>query len=157
MELQITGFVNFFSKCLCSPLENIWNNKTIILTILTTNTCLFHHSHDITLSVFFFHVSKIATLTQINAVDSQPHFLMSISVSQPVRNIGIAVFSGIAVFAHLRCLNFNYLFFVFAYLFICLLINLFVCFPFPHLFSCCVILPLPSPCITTLYVIYHIG
>ena len=154
MELQITGFVNFFPKCLCSPLENIWNNKTIILTILTTNTCLFHHSQDITLSVCFFHVSKIATLTQINAVYSQPHFLMSISVSQPVRNIGIAVFSGRAVFAHLRCLNFIL---VPAYLFICLLINFFVCFPFPHLFSCCVSLPLPSLCITTLYVIYHIG
>ena len=30
---------------------------------------------------------------------------MRISVSQPVRNIGIAVFAGIAIFAHLPHLN----------------------------------------------------
>ena len=50
----------------------------------------------------FFHVRNIATLTQVKAIYCQPYFHMCISVSQPVRNIGMAVFAGIAVFAHLE-------------------------------------------------------
>ena len=56
-------------------------------------------SYDIIL--WFLHVSKVATLTQVKAIYPQPYFHMCISVSQSVRNIGIAVFEGIAVFAHL--------------------------------------------------------
>ena len=57
--------------------------------------------------MFFFYVSKVATLTQtqIKAIHSLPYFHMCISVSQPVRNIGIAVFAGIVAFDHLRLLN----------------------------------------------------
>ena len=53
----------------------------------------------------FFHVNEVATLNQITAIHSQAHFHVSISASQPVRNIGIAVFAGRAVFARLRRLN----------------------------------------------------
>ena len=56
--------------------------------------------------IALFASSKVHTLTKINP--SQPYFHMYISVSfvsQLVRNIGIAVFTGIAVFAHLRRLN----------------------------------------------------
>ena len=38
------------------------------------------------------------------------------------------------------------------YLFAYLFIYLFVCFPFPHLFSCCVVLLLPSPLLVTYYI-----
>ena len=41
-----------------------------------------------------FHVSKVATLTQVKGIYSQPYFHMCISV--------IAVFAGIVVFAHLH-------------------------------------------------------
>ena len=37
---------------------------------------------------------KVATLTQFKVIYFQPNFHMCISVSQPVRNIGIAVFTG---------------------------------------------------------------
>ena len=57
------------------------------------------------------------------------------------------------LFSFLHPLNLYY--FVVAYLFIYLC--LFVSFPFLHLFSCCVILSLPSPCITTLFVTHYIG
>ena len=50
----------------------------------------------------FFHVSKVATLTQVKAIYSQP---MCISVSQPIRNISLAIFAGLAVFARLQRLN----------------------------------------------------
>ena len=46
-----------------------------------------------------FHASKVATLTQVKAIYSQLYFHMYSSVSQPVRNKGIAVFAGQAVFA----------------------------------------------------------
>ena len=44
---------------------------------------------------------NVDTLTQVKAIYSQPYFHMCISVSQPVGNIGIAEFAGIAVFAPL--------------------------------------------------------
>ena len=46
----------------------------------------------IILSVFF-HANKVATLTQIEEIYSQSYFHVCTSVSQPVRNIGIAVFA----------------------------------------------------------------
>ena len=59
--------------------------------------------YDITLLMtsllVVFHVSKVATLTHVKAIHSQPYFHMCISVLQPVSNIGIAVFPGIAVFS----------------------------------------------------------
>ena len=45
----------------------------------------------------FFLANKVATLTQVKAIYSQLYFQTSISVSQLVRNIGIAVFGGIAL------------------------------------------------------------
>ena len=70
-------------------MENIWNNETLILTSV----------------VFFLHESKVATLTQVKAIYSQPYSHMFISASQWVRNIGITVFYSIAVFARLRHLD----------------------------------------------------
>ena len=46
-----------------------------------------------------------AILMQIKAIYFQPYFHMYISALQLVRNIGIAVFAGIAIFALLRRLN----------------------------------------------------
>ncbi len=72
------------------------------MTILTTNTALRHHSpYDINLSVLVFHVSKVPPHTQVKAIYSQPYFRMYISAAQSVRNIGIAVFDGMAVFSGL--------------------------------------------------------
>ena len=48
-------------------------------------------------------LSKVAILHK--AIHSQQFFHMCISVSQLVRNIGIASFAAIAVFACLRCLT----------------------------------------------------
>ena len=58
-----------------------------------------HSPYDITHRVFLFfpHVSILASLAQIKAIYSQPYYHMCISVSPPFKNIGIAVFGGIAV------------------------------------------------------------
>ena len=64
------------------------------MTLLGVMTSLLMTS----LLVFFM---QVATLTQVKAIYSQPYFHMCISVSQPVRNIGIAVFADIAVFTRL--------------------------------------------------------
>ena len=55
-------------------------------------------AYDITLSMLaYLFLGRVATLTQCN--HSQPYFHMYISVLQQVRNIGIAVFAGIAAFS----------------------------------------------------------
>ena len=66
--------------------------------------------YDITLSMLvYLFLSKVATFTQSNSLPL--YFHMCVSVSQPVKNIDIAVFTsisvfaGIAVFARLRHLN----------------------------------------------------
>ena len=69
------------------------------LTILNTD-------RHITQFLVFLHVSKVATLTQVKTIYFQPYAFLCISTSQLVRNIGIAVFAGISVFACLRCLSF---------------------------------------------------
>ena len=56
-------------------------------------------------SLGVFHVSKVATLTQVNAIYSQLYCHVH-SVSQLLRNIVIAVFHGLSVFARLRRLDF---------------------------------------------------
>ena len=53
----------------------------------------------------FYHASKVATLTQVKAVYSQSYSHMCISISKLVKNISIAIFAGIAVFARLQPLN----------------------------------------------------
>ena len=53
----------------------------------------------------FFHVGKVANLTQIREIYSRPYLHMCISVSKSVGNIDIAVFASRAVFARLRLLN----------------------------------------------------
>ena len=54
-----------------------------------------------TFLVFFFHATKVATLTQVKAIYTHPYIHICISVSQPVRNIGIVIFAGIVVFTRL--------------------------------------------------------
>ena len=48
-------------------------------------------SLSMTSLLVFFHANKVTTRKQVRTIYSQPYFHMCISVSQPVRNIGIAI------------------------------------------------------------------
>ena len=87
--------------CLMTSLS-LWHHSPYDTTLLMTSLSLWPHSpYDITLLmtsllVFFLLVSKVATLTQVKVIYSQPFFHICVSVSQPARNFG---------FIRLQCLN----------------------------------------------------
>ena len=101
--------------CFVWAVVKVWQiSRTIKIKINLYNSDMSWLMTSLNRMLAYLFLSKVATLmaeSEHKAIHAQPYFHMCISVSQLVRNIGIAVFAdiavftGIAVFALLQHLN----------------------------------------------------